>query len=415
RLREHMKLASQNDTRLCIALVDLARFKNINDTLGRGSGDVLLRLVAEWMIRNAGSPDQVARVGADQFIVLFVIKPQGDLNKLFESVNRTLEESNFKVNDTTLRIAARSGIALYPDDGTDADVLLRNAEAALKEAKSSNVRFKFYTPSMNVQVANRLAMENLLRQAIGNDEFVLYYQPKANLLTGKITGAEALIRWNRPEGSLVLPGDFISILEDTGMIADVGQWALRTALADHQRWRRTGLPPVRIAVNVSPLQLNNRNFIADLQREEALDSAGAAGLEIEITESVIMNDIEGNTARLKALRAMGITVAIDDFGTGFSSLGYLAKLPVDTLKIDRSFIVDMTGGPEGLALVSTIIGLAHALNLKVVAEGVENEEQKRLLRLLKCDEMQGFALSPALPVADFENIFLREDYRLPVG
>lgn len=413
RLRQQMNLASQNDSKLCIALLDLARFKNINDTLGRGSGDALLQLVAEWLIRNTGKADQVARVGADQFVVVFVIKPQGDLNKLFESLTRTLEEYHFKVNDTTLRIAARSGIATYPGDGADADALLRNAEAALKEAKASNARFKFYTRSMNVQVGNRLAMENLLRQALGNNEFVLYYQPKASLLTGRITGAEALIRWNDPHGRLVLPGEFIPILEDTGMIADVGQWAMRTALSDYLRWRRNGLSPVRVAVNVSPLQLNSHDFIADLQREAELEPIGAAGLEIEITESVIMDDIEGNTTRLKALRALGITVAIDDFGTGFSSLGYLAKLPVDTLKIDRSFVVDMTSGPQGLALVSTIIGLAHALNLKVIAEGVDNEEQKRLLRLLKCDEMQGFVLSPALPVADFENMFLRGDHRLP--
>lgn len=412
RLGQRMATATATGARLCVALMNLARFKNINDTLGRGGGDALLRLVAEWLIRNAGDASHLARTGADEFAVEFEIRPQGDLIKLLETLNRTLEANGFTVNDTVLRISMRAGVALFPDDGSDADALLGNAEAALKEARIANERFKFYTREMNLTVASRLRLENQLRQAIGNEEFELYYQPKASLLSGRITGAEALIRWNDPQGNLVLPGKFIPILEETGMIADVGQWALRTAMADFLRWQRNGLPAVRIAVNVSPLQLNNRKFIADLQHESGLDAGAAAGLELEITESVIMDNIQANTATLRAIRAMGITIAIDDFGTGFSSLGYLAKLPVDALKIDRSFVVDMTAGPEGLALVSTIIGLAHALSLKVVAEGVETEEQMRLLRLLKCDDIQGYVLSRPVPVAEFEASFLREDFRL---
>lgn len=412
RLEKRIAAVTSEGGKLCIGLVNIARFKSINDTLGRGSGDVLLRLMAEWMIRNSGSADQVARIGADQFAVVFDVKPRGDLIKLMESINRTLEAQSFAVNETTLHISARSGVAVFPEDGEDTDTLFRNAEVALKEARTTNVPFKFYTKDMNVAVASRLAMENALRQAVANEDFMLYYQPKASLATGKITGAEALIRWRDSQGNMVLPGQFIHLLEETGMIADVGRWALRQSTTDFLRWRQAGLASLRIAVNVSPLQLKTRNFIEDVQQSIGIDEHAAAGLELEITEGVIMENIIDSTASMSAIRAMGITIAIDDFGTGFSSLGYLAKLPVDSLKIDRSFVVNMTSGPEGLALVSTIIGLAHALNLKVVAEGVETEEQLRLLRLLKCDEVQGYVLSRPLPADEFEQKFLRDAFRL---
>jgi len=235
---------------------------------------------------------------------------------------------------------------------------------------------------------------------------VLHYQPKVSLASGKLTGAEALIRWNDPRTGLVPPGRFIPVLEEIGLIHEVGRWALRQAIEDALRWRVAGLAALRIAVNVSPLQLRSRGFVAEIERSIGIDAHAAAGLELEITESLIMEDVQGNTKKLKAIRALGIGIAIDDFGTGFSSLSHLAKLPVDTLKIDRSFVIEMTVGPEGLALVSTIISLAHALKLKVVAEGVETEEQSRLLRLLGCDEMQGYLFSKPLPSEIFETRYL---------
>ena len=259
---------------------------------------------------------------------------------------------------------------------------------------------------MTETVAGKLTLENQLRQALDKEEFVLHYQPKVNLASGKLTSAEALIRWNDPRTGLVPPGRFIPILEETGLIYEVGRWALRKAIEDYLRWRAAGLPAVRIAVNVSPLQLRHRGFIAEIEQAIGIDAHAAAGLELEITESLIMEDVKHNIASLQAIRAMGVSIAIDDFGTGFSSLSYLAKLPVDTLKIDRSFVIDMTAGPEGLALVSTIINLAHSLKLKVVAEGVETEEQSRLLRLLNCDEMQGFLFSKPVPGEIFETRFL---------
>jgi EAL domain-containing protein (putative c-di-GMP-specific phosphodiesterase class I) len=303
------------------------------------------------------------------------------------------------------RIAAKVGVALFPHDGGDADTLFKNAEAALKKAKARGERYLFYNPKMTDTVAGKLTLENQLRRALDQEEFVLHYQPKVSLASGKLTGAEALIRWNDPQTGLVPPGRFIPVLEETGLIYDVGRWALRKAIVEHLRWRDAGFA-VRIAVNVSPLQLRNRGFLAEIRQAIGIDAHAAAGLELEITESLIMEDVKHNIASLQAIREMGVRIAIDDFGTGFSSLSYLSKLPVHTLKIDRSFVVDMTVGPDGLALVSTIIQLAHSLKLKVVAEGVETEEQSRLLRLLGCDEMQGYLFSKPVPGEDFEARFL---------
>jgi EAL domain-containing protein (putative c-di-GMP-specific phosphodiesterase class I) len=302
--------------------------------------------------------------------------------------------------------SAKVGVALFPDDGADADTIFRNAEAALKKAKASGDRYLFYRRKMTGAVAGKLTLENQLRQALDNEEFVIHYQPKVNIVSGKLTSAEALIRWNDPRTGLVPPGRFIPILEDIGLIYEVGRWALRKAIEDYLRWRAAGLAAVRIAVNVSPLQLRNRNFIADITQAIGIDTHAAAGLELEITESLIMADVRHSIVSLQAFRAMGVSIAIDDFGTGFSSLSYLSKLPLDTLKIDRSFVIDMTTGPQGLALVGTIITLAHALKLKVVAEGTETEEQSRLLRSLTCDEMQGYLFSKPVPADVFAERFL---------
>src|SRR5450759_4523739 len=303
-------------------------------------------------------------------------------------------------------MAAKVGVVLFPEDGTDADTLFKNAEGARKKAKVSGDRYLLYAQRMNDTVAGSLGIENRLRLALEKQEFVLHYQPKVNLASGKLTGAEALIRWNDPQTGLMLPASFIPILEETGLIHEVGRWALHKAIEDYQRWRSAGLAALRIAVNVSPLQLRHRGFIDEVRQAIGIDAHAAAGLELEITESLIMEDVKHSIASLQAIRAMGVSIAIDDFGTGFSSLSYLAKLPVDTLKIDRSFVIDMTAAPEGLALVSTIISLTHSLKLKVVAEGVETEEQSRLLRLLNCDEMQGFLFSKPVPGEIFETRYL---------
>ena len=407
RAAQCMRSAVSGGHKLAVFILDLERFKNINDSLGRAAGDALLKQVSEFLSRAAGDPSLLAHLGADHFaIVVPELKQEGNIASLLERKMRAFLNHTFRPNDTELRIAIKVGGAIFPDDGADADTLLQNAEAALKKAKASGERYLFYTQRMTATVAGNLTLENQLRQALDNEEFALHYQPKVNLVSGKLTGAEALIRWNDPRTGLVPPGRFIPILEETGLIYEVGRWALHKAIEDYLRWRAAGLAAVRIAVNVSPLQLRNHGFIAEIKQAIGVGAHAAAGLELEITESLIMEDVRHNIASLRAIRAMGISIAIDDFGTGFSSLSYLAKLPVDTLKIDRSFVIDMSTGPDGLALVSTIINLAHSLKLKVVAEGVETEEQSRLLRLLNCDEMQGYLFSKPLPGEIFETRFL---------
>jgi diguanylate cyclase (GGDEF)-like protein len=411
RVAQYIRSALSGGHTLALCLLDLERFRNINDSLGRSTGDALLRQVAEWLTHNAGDANLLAHIDADHFaMVLPEIRQEGDLVHLVEKMSQAFYAHPFSLNDSDFRIAAKVGISLFPDDGDDAETLLKNAEAALQKAKASGDQYLFYTQKMTAAMAGKLTLENQLRQAIDNEEFVLYYQPKLNIADGTITSAEALIRWNNPRTGLVPPGEFIPILEDTGLIYEVGRWALHKAIADNMRWRSAGLPAVRIAVNVSALQLHRPGFIAEIEQAIAIDEHVAEGLELEITESLIMANVEHNIAKLEAIRALGITIAIDDFGTGFSSLSYLSKLPVDTLKIDRAFVIEMTAGPEGLALVSTIITMAHAFKLKVVAEGVETEEQSNLLGLLGCDQIQGFLFSKAVPCDEFESQFLAQPH-----
>lgn len=407
RVAQHMRSAKSAKSKLAVGLIDLERFKNINDSLGRQIGDALLKQVAEWLTVTVGDAGLLARLEADHFaLVLPQEKLGSDARESLKQLMESFLDHPFRLKDDVFRISAKLGVALFPDDGTEAETLFRNAEAALKKTKTSGERWLFYTQQMTETVAVKLTLENQLRQALDREEFVLHYQPKINLESGEVTGAEALIRWNDPNTGLVPPSRFIPILEETGLIYDVGRWALRQAAKDYLRWHAAGLPAVRIAVNVSPLQLRHGDFVADIQQVIGTDGKAAVGLELEITESVIMEDIKNSISLLKTLRGMGVQVAIDDFGTGFSSLSYLAKLPADNLKIDRSFIVEMNNGPEALELVSTIINLAHSLKLNVVAEGVETEEQSDLLRQLKCDEMQGYYFSPPVPADIFEQKFL---------
>ncbi len=415
RVGQYARTAASTGGQLAVLIFDLERFKNINDSLGREAGDQLLRQVAAWLTGHLGDANLLARIDADHFaLVLPAGGGSGDIAQVIEPMMAAFLGESFQVNGASLRIAARAGIAMYPADGEDAEALFEHAEAALKQANASSARYLFYAQQMTDAVAGKLALESQLRNAIENEEFVLYYQPKVDLRSGLLTGAEALIRWNDPGAGLMPPAQFIPMLEETGMINDVGRWAMQQAVSDWLRWRRGGLPAVPIAVNVSPLQLRDPTFISQLRQAIAVAGDAAQGLELEITESVIMDDVKQSIERLKAIREMGISVAIDDFGTGFSSLGYLARLPIDTLKIDRTFIVDMVASAEGLSLVSTMLTLARSLNLRVVAEGVETAEQARALALLQCDEIQGYLVSPPLGCAEFEARFLAPGWRMPV-
>jgi diguanylate cyclase (GGDEF)-like protein len=398
RLKLQLEGATREHEKLALLMMDVERFKTINDTLGRHAGDALLKEIANRMKQGAHPTSWFARIGADHFaIVVPEVTTEEELARRIEQRLAQVFASPFTGTGTELRISARIGIAVFPDDGADADTLFRNAEAAVKRAKATGERYLFYTQEMTERIAEKLSLENKLRQALEKEQFVLHYQPKVDLQNRSIVGVEALIRWQSPELGLVPPMKFIPLLEETGLILQVGSWALRRAALDHRAWVEQGLKPPRVAVNVSPIQLRQRDFVRDVER--AIREGGApVGIDLEITESLIMQDIHATIEKLVLLRKLGVQVAIDDFGTGYSSLSYLARLPVETLKIDRSFVITMLEDPNTTTLVRTMITLAHSFGLKVVAEGVDSEEQANMLRLLGCDQMQGYLFSKPLPV-----------------
>jgi EAL domain-containing protein (putative c-di-GMP-specific phosphodiesterase class I) len=343
-------------------------------------------------------PSILARISADTFAVALAGLRHGTdaATVLHDRILAALQRP-FMDGEDEIRITARAGIALYPGDGDDAATLFQNAEAALKRAQASGERALYYAREINAQAAEKLALESRLRGAVEREEFVLHYQPRFDAEGGRPVGLEALIRWQEPERGLIPPGRFIPILEESGMIVEVGAWALARALSDHRRWLEAGLAPPRVAVNVSAIELRRGGFADAVGRALADAGAGPEALELEITESLIMEDVEATLGMLRGLRDLGVAIAIDDFGTGHSSLAYLARLPVKSLKIDRSFIDAMLEDSNRMAIVSTVISLAHALKLRAVAEGVETEEQAKILRLMKCDELQGFLFSRPIP------------------
>jgi diguanylate cyclase (GGDEF)-like protein len=398
RLDLQLEDAARGNEKLALLIADVERFKTINDTLGRRAGDALLGEIAN-RIRKGGNPSGwFARLGADHFaIVVPGVASEEDLARRAEARLETIFASPFALAGTELRISARIGIAVFPGDGADTDTLLRNAEAALKKAKSTGERYLFYKQEMSERIAEKLSLENKLRQAIEKQEFVLHYQPKVDLEKRDIVGVEALIRWQSPELGLVPPGQFIPLLEETGLILQVGSWALTRAARDHRGWVERKLKAPRVAVNVSQIQLRQRDFVSVVE-QAIIDGVAPTGIDLEITESQIMQDARASIEKLNTVRGLGVRIAIDDFGTGYSSLAYLAKLPVETLKIDRAFIHAMLDDLDTATLVQAIISMSHALRLKVVAEGVESEAQAKALRLLGCDEMQGYVFSKPLPL-----------------
>ena len=389
-------------TKLAVVVVDVRGFHVVNDNLGRHTGDTLLRLVAQRLRANARASDTLGRIGGDQFgLILTDVANETQIGHILEKIFGALAEP-FPVNGEQVRLSVKGGVTVFPTatDGASADALLTNAEAVLKKAKASPETYLFYAPHINAANANRLALENKLRRALDERQFVLHYQPKVESQTGRIVGLEGLLRWNEPEQGLIPPYRFIPLLEETGMILDVGGWVLRQAMTDFQKLQASGLPPPRIAVNVSAMQMRQKDFPGYVAA--AIGDAGTSGLDIEITESVLMDDIERHIRALRQIGNMGIGVALDDFGTGYSSLSYIARLPANTLKIDQSFVADMTTSSEKLAIVSAVISLGHALDMTIVAEGVETEEQSKLLKLIKCDEMQGYLFSKPVPLDQIE-------------
>ena len=394
RLAELLAASTASGGTVAVAVVDIERFKIINDALGRQAGDDLLRQIAQRFSAEAGG-GIVARLDG---VIFALAAPTFDGERAAAGVaERQLARwfgTPFRVADNDLRLSARMGLALCPAHGQEPDALLLCAESALRKAKSSGERHLVYSPKMSERVVERLELENKLRHALERDQFVLHYQPKVDLDSREIVGVEALLRWRNAEGDLVSPVHFIPLLEDTGLILEVGNWVLKRAMLDQELWRAEGARVPRIAVNVSSIQLQNRNFV-ELVREAIGESTPA--IDLEITESRLMEDVDANIEKLRRLRELGFGIAVDDFGTGYSSLAYLAKLPVQTLKIDRAFVLRMLDDEEAMALVQMIISLGQSLKLTIVAEGVESEMQADVLATLRCDQMQGFFISQPRP------------------
>jgi diguanylate cyclase (GGDEF)-like protein/PAS domain S-box-containing protein len=390
-----------------VVAFDVMHLSNVNDTFGRHVGDLLLQRVAEQLKHHLEDDTRVGYLGGGTFVLVL---PQDEASA--ESVTTFLESTVFrdvfKIEGRAIRASSKSGIARYPLDGEDASTLVQRAEAALKRAKESGEPYLHYQVEMHSELAERLALEHNLRSALDEHQFVLHYQPQVNIATGRIDAVEALLRWNDPQTGLTLPGRFLPVLESSGMIVAVGDWVLRKAAEDCKRWTRMGLGPLRIAVNVSAQQIRRRTFVDNCLAAASACTVGGYGLDLEITETGLLHDVEGASRKLRELRTAGMRVAIDDFGTGYSSLGLLSKLPVDLLKIDRTFISGLPEDPASGTLVSSIIGLASAFNLIAIAEGVETEEQLALLRKLKCNHSQGFLHSRAVPAEQLEQMLARQ-------
>jgi diguanylate cyclase (GGDEF)-like protein/PAS domain S-box-containing protein len=395
RLTQALEAARRAGGLLALSVFNIERFKSINDTYGQRVGDEVLRTVAKRMRAVVGDINRVARLGGDMFAVMYPsIQDAADAARILEESGSEVIGRPLQIEGQELKITAKAGIAVFPDDGIDADTLFRNAEASLKRAKATGDRFLFYAPHINARVAEQVDLENRLRRAVEQRELFLHYQPKTDMVSKRIVGVEALMRWVGPNNVLMSPARFVPVLEETGMILEAGRQALEMAASLYRDWQTQGLDAPRIAVNVSALQLRQKSFVDDVR---AALGPGDCGVDLEVTESLLMDDIEESIRKLRTLREMGCGVALDDFGTGHSSLAYLSRLPIDLVKIDRSFIRGMTENADHTSIVSTIISLAQALRLKVIAEGVETEDQAQLLRLLRCDQMQGYLFSPPVP------------------
>lgn len=408
RLNRAVVRANRDKIQVAIMFIDLDRFKHINDTLGHNAGDTLLQEVATRLERCTREQDTVARFGGDEFTILLEgVNHANDAvivaNKIIRSISYPI-----RIHDQELYVTPSIGITMYPDDADSVEQLMKHADSAMYRAKEEGRNgFQFYTDGMNRESEERMELESRLRQAMHKREFQLFYQPKINIRNGEMIGAEALIRWNQPDLGMVSPAKFIPLAEENGLINSIGEWVIREACSQMQEWNLTGMDPIRVAVNLSPRQLYQQD-LADMILDTALEySIVPRNIELEITESLLMDDTEASITTLKKLKEWGMHVSIDDFGTGYCSLAYLKRFPIETLKIDRSFVMDITTDPDDAAICSAIIALGHKLRLNVTAEGIETSEQLEFLKQQGCDEAQGFYFSKPLPAAEFTDFIVR--------
>ncbi|HET9403489.1 MAG TPA: EAL domain-containing protein, partial [Burkholderiales bacterium] len=401
RLKQALAQARRNQWNVGVLFIDVDRFKNVNDTLGHAMGDKLLQQVSERLTGAVRAGDTVGRLGGDEFsIVLSNLTSAQDANLVAQKIMAGFNEP-FKLDSAEIYVTASIGITLYPDDSVEQDTLIKNADAAMYRAKElGRNSFQFYMPEMNTRAQALLSMESSLRRALDRGEFILHYQPKASAATGEITGVEALLRWQSPERGLISPAEFIPVLEETGLIVPVGDWVIKAACAQVKAWQRSGVEPVPVAVNLSARQFQSPKLGASIVAAVEESGIEPRFLELEITESSLMQNADGAISTLQYLKSCGINVSIDDFGTGYSSLAYLKRFPLDALKIDRSFVRDITSDPDDATITRAVISMAHSLGLKVVAEGVETESQFEFLAENGCDEIQGYYFSRPLTADD---------------
>lgn len=400
--------------KMAVLFIDLDYFKFVNDSLGRSVGDRLLKTMAERLRACVRAADMVARHGGDEFVVVLTNLERSEdvalvAQKIRESLNLPI-----LIDGQEFVISCSIGISIYPKDGNDAQTLLKNADAAMFRAKEQGRNnSQFYTSEMNARSLARMIMEKHLRRALENGELAVHYQPQVDLVNGRVNGMEALLRWQNPELGMVSPATFIPLAEETGLIGPIFEWVLEVACTQNRAWQEAGLPALTLAVNLSPTQFRDRNLCASVDRIVRKTGLAPSCLELELIESMLMHDVESAMLIMKELKQLGITLAMDDFGTGYSSLSYLKRFPFDKLKIDISFVREVTTDPESAAIARSIIAMGHNLNLRVIAEGVETAGQLAYLRSHGCDEMQGFFFSWALPAEEFE-LLLREDRRLEI-
>ena len=406
RLEQVFAFARRQDTRPTVMFLDLDRFKNLNDTLGHLHGDQLLRAVADRLRTIISEQDTLARLGGDDFVLLFSDLP--DRDAALAQARRIQEQFSqpFRLDGKEVYLDASIGIARYPENGTEPDILIKHAESAMYYAKDRGGNsIQFSSEEIQAATANRFTIENDLRCAIRNEQLQVYYQPQFDLHTGKVTGIEALVRWPHPDEGMIAPDRFIPIAEESGLILKLGKWVLRQVIADARRLQAAGCLPRRLAVNLSARQLYHQDTLSVLQDLLTDEPLRDRFLEIEITESGIMQNPEQAVANLTALRDLGVSVAIDDFGTGYSSLAYLKRFPIDILKIDRSFVRDLALDQDDEAIIRTIIAMAETLNMQVIAEGIETREQLERLERLGCQEGQGYFFARPMPCADLIRFF----------
>lgn len=409
RLGEALNRAKRESKNIGVIFLGVDRFKLVNDSLGHSAGDELLCEVSDRLQKEIRESDLIFRLTGDEFVVLSEsASTSGGVahlaQRLIESVATPIA-----INNHSITVTASAGISLFPKDAAEAEKLLSNADAALDLSKrNGGNQFSFYTSEMNARSMQRLANESALQHALHNDEFVLHYQPRVNNLTGAIVGMEALLRWQREDGELVPPVEFIPILEERDLIVDVGALVLRTAMTQVKSWLDQGFDPVRVSVNVSSRQFRNKNFVSTVRDVIEETGIGADYLELELTESLLVDNAQEAIKVMHSLKDLGIKLSIDDFGTGYSSLSYLKLLPIDYLKIDRAFIMDVTTNEKDAAIVNTIVTLASELKIGVVAEGVETEDQWNLLKTKNCQELQGFYFSRPVEAAEFTKMLDRK-------